>query len=64
MDGRNAKQVMEGGRYDVAMTKTRPITFFVVDRTRALPPRKMGAGAGGLRAAIWLARVLNGSGTQ
>ncbi|GAB5547003.1 MAG: hypothetical protein SangKO_067630 [Sandaracinaceae bacterium] len=61
MNGRNTKQAIEGGRYDVAMTKTKPITFFVVDRTRVLPPRRMGPGARGLREAIWLARLLNGS---
>ncbi|MEQ9073262.1 MAG: hypothetical protein RLP09_05355 [Sandaracinaceae bacterium] len=43
------------------MTKTKPITFFVVDRTRVLPPRRMGSGARGLREAVWLARLLNGS---
>ena len=61
MNGRNTKQAIEGGRYDVAMTKDKPITFFVVDRTRDLPPCHMGPGALGLREAIWLARLLNGS---
>lgn len=56
-------QALRGARYEVALMReaARPITWFVVDRTGRLYPRRLGAGPRALREAIWLTRVLNGA---
>lgn len=56
------KQIPASTRYEVAMHRpaAEPITWFVVDRTGFLDPRRIGTGAQGLREALWLARLLNG----
>lgn len=55
-------QIPAGSRYEVALQRRKgePITWFVVDRTGFLDPRRIGTGAQGVREAVWLARILNG----
>lgn len=57
-------EAVRGGRYEVALAReaARPVTWFVVDRSGRLSPRRMGTGPRALREAIWLTRVLNGAG--
>lgn len=56
------KQIPASTRYEVALHRQAggPITWFVVDRTGFLDPRRIGTGAQGLREALCLARILNG----
>lgn len=58
-------EALRGSRYEVALERqaAQPITWFVVDRSGRLSPRRMGTGPRALREAIWLARVLNGAGS-
>jgi len=57
-------EALRGARYEVGLTcvAARPITWFVVDRSGRLSPRRMGTGPRALHEAIWLTGVLNGAG--
>jgi hypothetical protein len=63
MDEKNTTST-KGPRYDVAMPRDRrpgePITWFVIDTSGRLRPRRVGSGVQGLREALCLVRVLNG----